>query len=386
MSIMTSKTKIYTKLDQNENPWGPAPAVIETIQRLAPLMARYAPNEDTGLREALSYRYDLPADHFVVGNGARDILGLIGSAFLQPGDEAIYCPPTFFLYKKTIEMAGAIPVEVPLQTSDYTVDVDAVLDAVTEKTRILYLCNPNNPTGSILTDVEFERLLAHLPSEVLVVYDEVYHHFVTDRHFPHGQAYLHRRENMIVLHSFAKAYGLAGLMMGYGIAAPSIIQRLAPLKQPRRFSLVAYHATLAALEETKYLAETIEAMVESRQWLHQELEAMGWQVWASQGSFVMFEPPCPRDDVMEALHSHGVLIRKAFGTPNCLRVSVGTPTDNQRFIAALHAIFSVSHLMSDSYQHSNSYTNGAYSNGGYSNGSYSNRAYANGTYAKVTYR
>lgn len=379
--MMTSNTKIYTKLDQNENPWGPAPAVIETIQRLAPLMARYAPNEDDGLRDALARRYDLSADHFVVGNGARDILGLIASAFLQAGDEAIYCPPTFFLYKKTIEMAGATPVEVPLETDDYTVNVDAVLEAVTEKTRILYLCNPNNPTGSILTDTEFERLLAHLPPEVLVVYDEVYHHFVTDAHFPHGQAYLHRRQNMIVLHSFAKAYGLAGLMMGYGIAAPSIIARLAPLRQPRRFSLVAYHAALAALEETKYLAETIETMVESRQWLHRELECMGWQVWPSQGSFVMFEPPCPRDEVMEALHAHGVLIRKAFGTPNGLRVSVGTPTDNQRFMEALYSIFAVSHLISDSYsyQHS-SYTNGSYTNGTYTNGAYTNGAYTNGAY------
>lgn len=348
--MVTSQTRVYAMLNQNENPWGPAPAVIETIQRLAPQLSRYAPNEDSQLREALARQYDLPADHFVVGNGARDILGLIADGFLAPGDEAISCPPTFFLYRKTIGMSGATPIEVPLETPEYTVNVDAVLDAVTERTRVLYLCNPNNPSGSILTAAQLDKLLSQLPPEILVVYDEVYHHFVTDPLFPNGLAYLHRRKNMIILHSFAKAYGLAGLMMGYGIADPSIIERLSPLKQPRRFSLIAYHAALTALEETDHLIDSIKMMIDDRQWLYQQLQQMGWRVWPSQGSFVMFEPPRPRDEVMDALHARGVLVRKAFGTPNNLRVSVGTPADNQRFISALHAIFDSPELVSASFR------------------------------------
>ncbi len=224
-------------------------------------------------------------------------------------------------------------VDLPQDTFLY--DVDALLDAVTPRTRVLYLCSPNNPTGTLLSAAELDALLAKLPARVIVAFDEVYYHFITDAARPDAIGAALGGANVVVIHSFSKAYGLAGLRLGYAIAKPELASKLAALQRPFHLNTLCFVAGLAALADTAHVDRTVAVTLAGRDRLYGQIRELGLEAWPSQANFVLLRCPVPAAQWAEALQGRGILVRPAFGLPDCLRVTVGLPEANQAFIEAL---------------------------------------------------
>ena len=323
------------RLHKNENPWGPAPKVIEAIQQHLPNLGYYGLNDDEPLRSIIAEQHNLSAAHIIFSDGARAIMKMVAQKYLGPNTEVIICSPSIHWYRQISEIEGAHVVEIPLKMPNYTYNVEAILAAINSKTRIVYVCNPNNPTGSIMTAAELDQLFTHMPNEVLLVYDEVYYNYVNASDFPPAVDYIRNGANVVILRSFCKAYGLASLCVGYGLAKPSLIACLNQIRYPRRVNRLAYYAILAALSENDYLQEIVLLTIRERDWLFEQLQNMGLNVQSSQANFIMFDSPMPRTQLLDALQTHGILIRQAFGTNNHVRVSVGTAEANRYFISTL---------------------------------------------------
>jgi histidinol-phosphate aminotransferase len=276
-------------------------------------------------------------ENFVTGNGGCDVLTLLATAFLNPGDECVVCRPTFPVYDITARRIGASVTHVNLNPEHFTYDVEDILAAVTERTRLVYVCSPNNPTGTILTAAQMDTLVNNLPSHTLLVTDEVYHHFVTADNYPDSLRYVQAGKNVLILHSFSKAFGLAGLRLGYAIAPAEIAQYLSRAREPFHLSSVAFAGGIAALRDRVHLEKAVDLVVSGRNWLKANLATLEVQVWPSQGNFILFKPPFAAAEVSEQLLRRGVIARpmSQFYLPTHLRVTVGLPEENERFIAAL---------------------------------------------------
>lgn len=336
------------KLASNENPLATPPQVYEAIAMAAQGLNRYPPMGDDELRGALAAYVGrgVRAKQIVTGNGGCDVLFNIARAFLgAPGDEAIICPPTFPVYEWSVRRVGATLVEVPL-LDGFRYDVAGILGAVTERTRLLYLCSPNNPTGSILHQVELDALMAGLPDGVLVVADEVYHHFNTAEVYADSFGYLEAGENIAILHSFSKVFGLAGLRLGYAVTQPEIAEYLAKGRLPFHVNALTMVGAQAGLGAAEYVAETVALTVRERQRLYEGLLGLGdgVEVFPSESNFILFRPLFDRGTaVARALQKRGVIVRGlgGFYLPGYLRVSVGLAHENERFLAELAALMGV---------------------------------------------
>lgn len=336
MSVTTPARPTYV-MANNESPFGPSPAVVAAVQRNAAELGSYPPETDEALRAALAdfHGRGLTPDHFVAENGAATMLDLVARVTLARGDAAVICPPTFPIYAMIVEYLGGVVAPAPLDELSFAYNIDDMLAAVTPRTRLLYVCSPNNPTGNIMTADQLARLFAGLPPEVLVVYDEVYHHFITQDDRPDPVGHVLAGDNLIVVHSFAKAYGMAGLRLGYGIARPDIIRRLAPLRRPFYLGTLLFEAGRAALGDQAHVRNTVEATLVGREWLYGQLQELGLQVWPGQGNFLLFACPVPASEWAAALEQRGILVRPAYGLPNHIRVSIGLPAANQALVEAL---------------------------------------------------
>ncbi len=327
------------KLASNESPFGPSPKAVEAMQSAATGLNRYPPMGDEDLRAALvqSIGQGIEPDNFVTGNGGCDILNMLATAFMNPGDECIICRPTFPVYDITARRIGANVVYVDLDPEHFTYDIEAILGAITEQTRLVYVCSPNNPTGTTMSAEQMDALVNTLPPHVLLVTDEVYFHFATTTDFPNSLAYIREGKNVVILHSFSKAFGLAGLRLGYGIAPVEIAQYLSRARLPFHLDNVTVTGGIAGLSDTEYIQKTVEAVVTGRDYLHGQLTDMQIPVWASQANFVLFKPPFVAADVSERLLRRGVIVRPMtqFYLPIHLRATVGLPEENERFITAL---------------------------------------------------
>jgi histidinol-phosphate aminotransferase len=330
--------RIY-KLSSNENPLGPSPAIIECIRKHAKTLGEYSPVHDERLRVALarSYGRQLSPDHFVTANGAFEILEMIARGFVRPGDPCIICMPTFGVYARTAGIQGARMVDAPLQPERFSHDVEGILSAVDESTRVLYLCNPNNPSGAIMTAEEMDELVAKMPAHVLIVADEVYHHFVERSDFPDSISNVLAEKNLIIVRSFSKAYGLAGMRIGYGITTPAIADYLSRLRRTFHLNTLALEAAIVALDDQDHVDKSVKLIRQERAWIFDQLTNLGLKVWPTQTNFVLFRPPVPAETLFERLLDFGVIVRPAtmFGRSDCVRVTVGLPEANQAFINAL---------------------------------------------------
>ena len=331
-----SMETIY-KMSSNENPLGCSATVAAAVVAAAAGLGDYPPYTDDSLRAALAdlHGRGLTPDHFVTGNGGCDVLELLARTLLSPGDEAIICPPTFPIYELTAKEAGASVVQVNLTPDTFTYRVDAILGAVTDKTRLLYLCSPNNPTGTLLTQAQMDEIMAALPERVVVVFDEVYYHFVAQDGRPNPIDYVLEDANIVALHSFSKAYGLAGLRLGYGVAKPEIAQRIAALRLPFHLNTLCFEAGMAALADASHVNKTVEVTLAGRDWLTGQIRELGLEAWTSQSNFVLFRCPVPAVEWAQKLEARNILVRPAFGLPDSLRVTVGLPEANRAFIDAL---------------------------------------------------
>jgi histidinol-phosphate aminotransferase len=330
------------KLHYNESPLGPSPLAVAAIQKAAANLNRYPPIGDDDLRAALveAFGEGWTPEHFITGNGGSDVLEIVAKGFINPGDECILCRPTFPIYERTARRAGAEIVYADLDPEDFTYDVEAILAAITPRTSLVYLCNPNNPTGTLLTAGQMETLMDNIPDHVLVVSDEVYHSFADPAIFPHSLNYIRQGKNLFITHSFSKAYSLAGLRLGYGISTPEINHYLARLRGPFHLSELVLAGGLAALQDRAYMQKTVELVVQGRQWLYQQLTNLGVQTWPSQTNFLLFKPPLPAGEVAGRFLQQGIVVRPMAGfyLPDHMRVTVGLQEENERFISTLKEI------------------------------------------------
>ena len=330
------------RLHYNENPLGPSPEVTDRITARLAGLSLYPPRDDEAVRNHLAdfYGRGLTDRHIFTTYSGSEALDLIARVFLEPGDEVIVCGPTFHVYARTAEWQGAKVVDVPLDAEDYSLRIEAVLGAVTARTRLVYLGNPNNPTGSIVTRDETALLHASLPREVTVVSDEVYHHFVTHPDYPDTLADAASGWNVIVLHSFSKVYGLAGLRVGVAISRPEIIDRLARLRRTFHLGSLEMEAALAAIGDQEHVAQSVALAERGKKRLYAAFDRLKLAYWPSEGNFILFRTPVPADDLAARMSDRGILVGSGsrFGLTHSIRVSVGLPEANQAFVSALEDI------------------------------------------------
>lgn len=323
------------KLASNENALGPSPAAISAIVTALPNLHRYPDGSSYYLTERLSEKLGVAPEQILFGNGSNEIIELLCATFLHPGDEAITSNPTFLMYQKLVQVHGGDNVIVPLQEMRH--DLDAILAAVTYRTRLIFLDNPNNPCGTMIKQAEFDRFLEQLPEQVLVVLDEAYIDFVDPRERIDCIAYIKGNRPVVVLRTFSKAYGLAGLRIGYGLMPAEIVSYLDRVRQPFNVNSLAQVGAWAALADEEYYQRTIDFTVAGREWLMEEVAKLGCTPLPSYTNFFLIDVGCEAKTLYDRMLRKGVIVRpmQAYGFPNHIRITVGTPVENSRFINAL---------------------------------------------------
>ena len=326
------------KLASNENPLGPAPSAVSTLQKQAASVSLYPDGNCYYLKEALSQHLGVSPAHLIVGNGSDEIIELIAKAFLNEGEETIVADPTFSEYDFATKIMGGRTIVVP--TKDLTHDLEAMLAAVTDKTKLVFICNPNNPTGTLVDKASVDAFLDKLPQDVITIFDEAYYEYVTAENYPQTVEYVQAGRKVIVLRTFSKIYGLAGLRVGYGISTPEIIGMLHRVKEPFNVNLLAQAAAVAALKDTDHLEKSRAVNDEGKNYLYQEFEKMGLFYQPTHANFIWVQVKADSQTVFAKLLRRGVIIRTGdiFGAPDVIRVTIGTPEQNQRFIAALRDV------------------------------------------------
>lgn len=324
------------KLASNENPLGPSPRAAAAVAQAAMGIHFYPDGSAYRLREALAARLGLGSDAIIVGNGSNEILQMLSLALLDPGDEVLMPVPTFPRYEPLARLMGAVPVEVPLM--EYRMDIEAMAARLSPKTKMVYLCNPNNPTGTIATRSEVDWFMERVGPETLVVLDEAYYEYVTHPDYPDGIDYLRKGYNVMVLRTFSKMYGLAGLRVGYGAGEPSLIAELNRVREPFNVNALAQEAALAALTDEEFIFLTRQTNEEGKRYLYQAFTARGISYVPTEANFIFFDAGREEKSVFRRMLEQGVIIRGGFGYPTHLRVTIGTAAQNARFIAALSMV------------------------------------------------
>jgi histidinol-phosphate aminotransferase len=325
------------KLGSNENPLGLSPRVREALIRSLDRIHHYPDGECTGLRRRLAARLELTSAHFCVANGVDNVLTCLGLAFLDTGDRVVVGHPTYTAYTGLAKLLGAVPVEVPLR--EWRFDVEAMA-AASRGARAVIVCNPNNPTGTILHHDEVQMLLERVSPEVLVVLDEAYAEWVDDPAFPDAVALLRRHPNVIVLRTFSKIYGLAGLRVGYAIAVPEVAGFLNQVREPFPVNRLAQAAAEAVFDDNAYVEKSFENNRAGKTFLAGEMSTLGLRHLPSQANFILVDLGRPAAEVAERLLARGVIIRPGamWGLPTWARITIGTPPENARVIEALSAV------------------------------------------------
>ena len=322
------------KLASNENPRGPSPGVLRAISDAARDVTRYPDGNGFALKSALSEALHVDAAQIVLGNGSNDVLELASQAFLRQGDHAVYSQYAFIVYPLATQARGALGIEVP--ASDYGHDLDAMRAAITPRTRIVFVANPNNPTGTWLAGDAVESFIANVPKDVLVVLDEAYNEFLEPSDRVDTTVWIARYPNLVVSRTFSKAHGLAGLRIGYGVMNTTVADLLNRVRQPFNVNAVAQAAAIAALADADYVSESRRLNREGRQQLETGLAALSIRYLPSRGNFVLIEVG-DAARVNQSLLEQGVIVRPVanYDLPAWLRVTVGLPAENARFLAAL---------------------------------------------------
>jgi len=322
------------KLASNENPLGPPPKAVEAIRKALSGLHIYPEGSSPELRGRVAERLGFPADWVMVGNGSDELLRLLAASYVQAGDHCVVPGESFPNYRAVSELFGARVTEVPLRAG--AMDLEAMAAAASvAPTRIIWLCRPNNPTGGVFAAEAFERFMAAVPSTAMVVVDEAYHEF--DETGFDALAVLKRYPNLVVTRTFSKAYGLAALRVGYGIARPEVWQPCYTVREPFTVGGLGQVAALAALDDEEHLAATRKLAREGKRFLEELCVDLGLRYLPSQANFVMIDLGRPAQPVFEALLRRGVIVRPCtgFGRPEFIRVTTGRPEELMRFASAL---------------------------------------------------
>ena len=334
MSAMTV-VRTMIKLSANENPLGISPKALAALRKSDTL--HIYPNDDTypEVRKLLAVRCGIDATAFALGHGSNELISLACQAFLQAGDEVVMARPTFSLYPRFVAAQGAIPVEVPLR--DGVHDIAAMLAAITPKTRMLVVCDPNNPTGTIIQTEDWLKLLAGIPDDVLLLVDQAYVEFVLQR-FIEAADIVQQRPKTLVLRTLSKLYGLASLRFGYGFGDPATIAAINAMRAPYNVNRVASIAAKAALTDGEFVERSLRANMEGRAYLSAAFETLQLHVFPTQANFFSVATPIDADQACADLATWGVLVRSgnSLAMPGRIRITIGTQTQNEELVAALH--------------------------------------------------
>jgi histidinol-phosphate aminotransferase len=324
------------KLASNENPRGPSPKVREAIACAVAGVTRYPDGNGFALKTALAERYRVSIDQIVLGNGSNDVLELATQAFLRPGDHAVYSQHAFAVYPLATQARGATGIVVPARELGH--DLSAMLAAITPRTRIVFVANPNNPSGTWLPPAALREFIAGVPADVLIVLDEAYNEYLEREEQADTAAWIAEHPNLLVSRTFSKAYGLAGLRVGFGLADASVADMLNRVRQPFNVNSIAQAAAIAALADTAYVEESARLNRSGLEQLMNSLDALGVAFVPSHGNFLLVHVG-EASTVYEKLLRQGVIVRPVanYGLPGHLRVTVGLAAENQRFLDALRA-------------------------------------------------
>ncbi|MGC4999499.1 MULTISPECIES: histidinol-phosphate transaminase [unclassified Streptomyces] len=322
------------KLSSNENPYPPLPGVMERVAAAVAEFNRYPDMACGGLMAELAERFGVPVSHLATGTGSVGVAQQLVQATSGPGDEVIYAWRSFEAYPIITRISGATPVQVPLTPGDVH-DLDAMADAITDRTRLIFVCNPNNPTGTVVRRAELERFLDRVPKDVLVVLDEAYREFIRDPEVPDGVELYRERPNVCVLRTFSKAYGLAGLRVGFAIAHEPVAAALRKTAVPFGVSHVAQEAAIASLQAEDALLGRVGSLVCERARVVEALRAQGWTVPETQANFVWLRLGERTMEFAAACEDHGVVVRPFAGEG--VRVTVGETEANDLFLKAAEA-------------------------------------------------
>ena len=327
--------KRWIKLASNENLLGPSPKAVEAIRKELPNIYLYPEGPCTILRQALAQKFSIPEGMVVISNGADNLILMMACAFVNERDEVIMADPTFSVYTNVTQIVGGKSIKVRLK--DFTHDLDGMLKKVNRKTKLVFICNPNNPTGTTVTKESFDFFLSKLPDRVIVVLDEAYGDFVEDPFYPNSLDYIREGRQVILLRTFSKVYGLAGLRIGYGIGREDLIDCLYQVREPFPVHRLAQVAAVAALRDEDHATKSIQLVYEGRSYFYAELDRMGISYVPSQANFVFIDFERDSEEIFRALLKEGIIIRpgKIWGYPTFARVTIGRRNDNLRFIKAL---------------------------------------------------
>ncbi len=328
------------KLASNENPLGPSPKAMEAMHEAIARLHIYPDGQSYTLRQALAQHYALPMEQIAVGNGADSLILRFCMAYVDEGSEVIVSRSSFPVYDLYTHLMRGQLIKTPLRDG-FRLDLAAMAEAITERTRLVFVCNPNNPTGTIVTRQEVDAFLRRLPDHVLVIFDEAYHEFVDDPAYPDTMRHIrYRRENIAILRTYSKVYGLAGVRLGYAFAAPSVIATIRRVKPPFDVNVLAQAAGIAALEDAEHVRRTVELIRRERHALYRAFERLGLRYVESQTNFILVEIGPHAQEAAEALLRRGIIVRPCGGydLPHHLRISVGLPEQNARLIRALEAV------------------------------------------------
>ncbi len=326
------------KLASNENAWGPSPAAVEAISGVLTGLHRYPDGSSHYLTEALARWLEADMEEIVLGNGSNEVIEFLVKAFVRAGDEVITSHPSFLMYQKFVQVRGGNNIVIPLREMHH--DLAAIGRAVNEKTRLIFLDNPNNPCGTLISRQSFDDFLRSLPESVIVVLDEAYVDFVDQEKRIDVKAYIRNPEGIpavVALRTFSKAFGLAGLRVGFGLMHREIAGILHRVRQPFNINLPGQVGALAAIRDLDHYQRTLEGTREGRRWLSREVERLGCVPYPSHTNFFLIDVRGDATALYEAMLHRGVIVRsmKAYGYPDFIRITVGTEAENTRFIGAL---------------------------------------------------
>ncbi len=323
------------KLASNENPLGPSPKALAAMRDALERAHFYPDGGGWALRSAIAEKLGLVRENVVLGNGSNEIIEFIGHAFLRPGDEVVTARHAFAVYTLMAQLFGAKTVEVP--DPNYTHDLDAMLAAITQRTRQVFVANPNNPTGTMVGQEAIDRFMAEVPPHVLVIFDEAYHEFLDDP--PDTLKFVREGRNVLIMRTFSKIQGLANLRIGYGLAPKEIADVLQKTRQPFNANGIAQAGALAGLLDEEHMRNTRELTNEGRDYFQGEFADMGVEFVPSAANFVLVRVG-DGDAVFQSLLKRGLIVRamRSYKLPEWIRVSIGTMEQNRRFVAELRAL------------------------------------------------
>ncbi len=326
------------KLASNENPLGPGPKAIQAMNTELGEVARYPVGDAFELRHKLAQHLEVDPEQITFGNGSNEVLTLIAKAFLNPDVEVIFSQYAFIVYKIVSQLTGAKLIETPAK--NWCHDLEAMQDAITSKTRLIFIANPNNPTGTLVESKQLKQFIENIPDNIVVVIDEAYHEYVQHPEYQSALNWMTEHPNLIITRTFSKVYGLAGLRIGYSISQPEIAKVLNTIREPFNTNRLAQAAALASIDDKDHIAKSIEINNQGMQQLQHGFDALGIEYIPSQANFITINVTQPAVEIYEQLLQQGIIVRplNGYDMPNSLRITVGLPEENEALLNAIKQV------------------------------------------------